>query len=61
MTCAACGGSFEQRRKDHRYCSAKCRLAGFQQARELARRERDAKVRLLLNEALALLAESNGT
>jgi heterodisulfide reductase subunit A-like polyferredoxin len=62
MTCAACGGSFEQRRKDHRYCSAKCRLAGFQQARELARRERDAKVRLLLKtmidsaqEALELL------
>lgn len=55
MTCPVCGAPFEVRRKDHRFCSAKCRLAGFQQRRELKRRERDAKVRLLLNEALGLL------
>jgi len=54
MTCA-CGTTFEPHRKDHRFCSAKCRLAGFQQTCEAARRERDAKVRLLLKEALALL------
>ena len=54
MTCA-CGTTFEPSRKDHRFCSAKCRLAGFQQTREAARRERDAKVRLLLREALTLL------
>lgn len=55
MTCAACGTSFEPRRKDHRFCSAKCRLAGFQQTQQVRGRERDAKVRLLLKEALALL------
>ena len=54
MTCA-CGTSFEPRRKDHRFCSAKCRLAGFQHEREAKLRERDAKVRLLLGEALGLL------
>jgi predicted nucleic acid-binding Zn ribbon protein len=54
MTCL-CGRSFEPRRKDHRFCSAKCRLAGFQQRREREGRERDAKVRLLLKEALTLL------
>lgn len=54
MTCA-CGTQFEPRRKDHRFCSAKCRLAGFQHEREAKLRERDAKVRLLLKEALAML------
>jgi len=44
------------RRKDHRFCSAKGRLAGFQQKQEKERRERDAKVRLLLQEALNLLS-----
>jgi hypothetical protein len=60
--CAACGRAFEVRRKDHRFCSAKCRLAGFQRTQETTRRERDAKVRLLLRtmidsaqDALALL------
>jgi hypothetical protein len=61
MTCAApdCGTLFEPRRKDHRFCSAKCRLAGFQQTREAMRRERDARVRLLLGEALDLLTEES--
>lgn len=58
MTCAACGIPFEPQRKDHRFCSAKCRLAGFQQTREAARRERDAKVRLLLHIAVQLLKEA---
>jgi hypothetical protein len=47
MTCP-CGTTFDPRRKDHR-------LAAFQRDREPKRRDRDAKVRLLLNEALALL------
>jgi predicted nucleic acid-binding Zn ribbon protein len=55
MTCAACGMLFESRRKDHRFCSAKCRLVGFQRKQENERRERDAKVRLLLNSVLGLL------
>lgn len=59
MTCAACGTSFEPRHKDHRFCSAKCRLAGFQHERETKRRERDANVRLLLEEALTLLEPEN--
>lgn len=60
MTCPVCDRTFEPRRKDHRFCSAKCRLVGFQQKRASARTERDTKVRLLLREALALLAESKG-
>ena len=36
------------RRKDHPFRSAKGRPAGFQQKQEKERRERDAKVRLLL-------------
>jgi hypothetical protein len=61
MTCAApdCGTSFEPRRKDQRFCSAKCRLAGFQHEREATRRERDAKVRLLLRTALEAATEAN--
>lgn len=55
MPCAKCGTPFAVRRKDHRFCSAKCRLAGFQHERETTRREREAKVRLLLTEALGLL------
>jgi hypothetical protein len=55
MTCAACGAVFEPRRKDRRFCSAKCRLAGFQQKHEHERRERNAKARLLLKEVLTLL------
>lgn len=55
MTCAACGIPFEPRRTGHRFCSAKCRLAGFQQRRELKRRERDVRIKLLLTEALGLL------
>jgi hypothetical protein len=55
MPCATCGTPFAVRRKDHRFCSAPCRLAAFQRDREPKRRERDAKVRLLLREALTLL------
>ena len=58
MTCAVCGRPFEPRRKDHRFCSAKCRLAGFAQKQGQGRRERDAKLRLLLNEALGLLTSN---
>ena len=48
MPCAVCGTPFEVRRKDHRFCSAKCRLAGFQQRQEQEQRERDATVRIKL-------------
>ncbi len=54
-TCATCQSVFEVRRKDHRFCSAKCRLAWFHQKQDRKRGERDAKVRLLLGEALRLL------
>jgi predicted nucleic acid-binding Zn ribbon protein len=60
MPCATCGAPFAVRRKDHRFCSAKCRLSGFQQKHEHERRERDAKVRLLLGEALRLLSQHEG-
>jgi hypothetical protein len=60
MTCAApdCGTSFEPRRTDHRFCSPKCRLVWFQQKPERARRERDAKVRLLLRTAIEAATEA---
>jgi len=58
MPCAVCGMPFEVRRKDHRFCSAKCRLAGFQQTREAKRRERDAKVRLLLRTVIETAQEA---
>jgi predicted nucleic acid-binding Zn ribbon protein len=48
MPCAVCGTPFEVRCKDHRFCAPKCRLAWFQQKPERARRERDAKLRLLV-------------
>lgn len=57
--CDTCQKVFAPRRLDHRFCSAACRLAAFQQRREHARRERDAKVRLLLEDALQLLKEAN--
>ena len=57
--CATCQSVFEVRRKDHRFCSAKCRLTWFHRKQARARDERDAKVRLLLKEALGMLAESN--
>jgi len=59
MTCP-CGTTCEPRRKNHRFGSAKCRPAGFQQKQEHERRERDAKVRLLLKEVLALLEPETG-
>ena len=53
--CDTCRKMYEPRRRDQRFCSAKCRMVAFQQRREQGRTERDAKVRLLLNEALGLL------
>jgi endogenous inhibitor of DNA gyrase (YacG/DUF329 family) len=29
VRCDACGAPFEPRRRDHRFCSARCRLRGF--------------------------------
>lgn len=60
IPCLTCGALFEVRRKDHRFCSAKCRLVWFQQKPEKERRERDAKVRLLLHDALSLLEPESG-
>ncbi len=57
--CAVCGTLFEVHRKDHRFCSAKCRMIGFQQKQEQGQRERDAAVRLKLREALALMEKEN--
>jgi predicted nucleic acid-binding Zn ribbon protein len=57
MPCTVCGTPFEVRRKDHRFCSPKCRLVWFQQKPEKARRERDAKVRLLLRTAIDAATE----
>jgi predicted nucleic acid-binding Zn ribbon protein len=58
IPCATCGTPFEARRKDHRFCSAKCRLAGFQQKQEQERREQDAQVRLLLRTVIETAQEA---
>lgn len=50
--CPLCGTPLQGRQT---VCSAKCRIARSRQTREAKRDERDAKVRLLLKEALALL------
>jgi predicted nucleic acid-binding Zn ribbon protein len=60
VACPGCGKAFAPRRPNHRYCSATCRVVWFQQKQEKARRERDAKVRLLLKEALELLEDNGG-
>ena len=55
MTCLTCGSDFEAKRRDHRYCSPKCRLRAFEAKREAKRQERDAQVRMLLRQALEAL------
>ncbi len=59
MTCLTCRSEFEPRRRDHRYCSAACRLQAFLARREAKHQDRDAQVRLKLQEALALLENGN--
>ena len=58
MTCLTCGTDFEAKRRDHRYCSPKCRLRAFEAKREAKGQERDAQVRMLLRQALGLLEET---
>lgn len=55
VACPGCTKLFAPRRPNHRYCSTTCRVVWFQQKETRDRRERDAKVRLLLKEALTLL------
>ena len=55
MTCLTCGTDFEAKRGHHRYCSTACRLQAFLARREAKRQERDAKVRILLRQALEAL------
>lgn len=50
--CPGCGKTFTPRRPNHRYCSAICRLVWFHQKPVKARRDRDAKIRLLLTTVL---------
>ena len=49
-----CGTPLQRRQT---VCSAKCRIARSRQRREQVQAERDAKVRLLLTEALRLLED----
>jgi len=58
MPFATSGTPFAVRRMDQHFCSAKCRLAAFQRDREPKRRERDAKVRLLLTTAIEAATEA---
>ncbi len=67
MTCLTCGTDFEPRRRDHRFCSAKCRLRAFEAKREAKHQNRDAQVRILIltaveamQEARALLRDRGG-
>lgn len=56
--CLGCQKPFQPRRPNQRYCSTPCRAVAFQRRRDQAQAERDAKVRLHLKEALALLEDS---
>ena len=56
--CTTCGSEFEPKRRDHRFCSAACRLQAFLARREAKHQDRDAHVRMLLREALELLEET---
>ncbi len=55
--CTTCRTEIEPKRRDHRFCSAACRLQAFLARREAHRQERDVKVRMLLREALGMLEE----
>ncbi len=55
MTCLTCGTDFEPRRRDHVFCSAACRLQAFLARREALRQDRNAKMRILLEQALEAL------
>ncbi len=58
MTCLTCGSDFAPKRRDHRYCSAACRLQAFLARREAKGQERDAKVRMVLLTALEAVQEA---
>ncbi len=58
MTCLTCRTEFEPRRRDHVFCSAKCRLRAFEAKQEAKRQERDAQVRILLLTALDAVQEA---
>jgi predicted nucleic acid-binding Zn ribbon protein len=55
-SCPICGKPLKG---NQTVCSPKCRIERFRRKREANQREREAKVRLLLTEALGLLSEVN--
>ena len=60
MSCQGCGRPFEPRRRDQRWCSARCRLAGYQQKQaeaEAARQVRDAAIRRHAEAIMRLLGQ----
>ncbi len=58
MACLTCGTEFEPKRRDHRFCSAKCRLRAFEAKREAKHQDRDAQVRILLLTAVEAVQEA---
>ena len=56
--CTTCGTEFEPKRRDHRFCSARCRLRAFEAKREAERQNRDAQVRMVLLTALEAVQEA---
>jgi predicted nucleic acid-binding Zn ribbon protein len=56
VSCPICGRPLTG---NQTVCSAKCRIIRSRRKQEAKRRERDAKVRLCLQDALKLLAEDN--
>ena len=58
MTCLTCRTDFEAKRRDHRFCSAKCRLRAFEAKQEAKGQERDAHVRMVLLTALEAVQEA---
>ena len=58
MACLTCRTEFEPRRRDHRYCSPKCRLRAFEAKREARHQDRHAQVRMLLLTAVEAVQEA---
>jgi hypothetical protein len=54
MICQPCGKVFIPKHPRGRFCSPRCRATAWQQRQAQVQRERDAKVRVLLGEALGL-------
>jgi len=57
VACPGCGTPVAPRRPNQQYCGPKCRAVAFVKRQGQARRERDAKARLLLRTVIETARE----